>query len=75
MAAADELSTPASANRPKSLEVEHYSYGMHPDVARVIKTTKAANVCNAAPVQMTYEDHQGQRHVMEYLMMGSGCTN
>ncbi len=73
MAAADGL--PASANRPKSLEVEHYSYGMHPDIARVIKTSTVASTCHAEPARLTYEDHHGQRHVMEYLTMGSGCTN
>jgi len=73
MVAADEL--PISANHSKSLEVEHYAYGMHPDIARVIRTSAVPNVCQAAPVQMTYEDHHGQRHVMEYMAMGKGCTN
>ena len=73
MVAADELPTPA--DHPKSLEVEHYAYGMHPDIARVLTTSAVPNVCQSVPVQMTYEDHQGQRHVMEYLVMGSGCSN
>jgi len=26
-------------------------------------------------VQMTYEDHQGQRHTLQYSVMGNGCSN
>ncbi|HEY0288770.1 MAG TPA: DUF2790 domain-containing protein [Pseudomonas sp.] len=28
-----------------------------------------------APVQMTYLDHQGQEHIMQYNVMGNGCAD
>lgn len=56
-------------------EVELYEYGMHLDIAKVVNITPAANVCAATPVQMTYKDSQGHTHIMEYSIMGTGCTN
>ncbi|MND79169.1 hypothetical protein D3C80_708980 [compost metagenome] len=53
--------------------VEKYHYGMDLDVARVISRSEVPNVCATVPVQMVYEDHQGKRHTLEYLVMGNGC--
>jgi hypothetical protein len=33
------------------------------------------NVCAVVPVQMTYLDHQGHVHVMQYSVMANGCSN
>ncbi|MHC8320743.1 DUF2790 domain-containing protein [Pseudomonas sp. GB2N2] len=52
-----------------------YAYGMHPDIAKVINITPAADVCAPTPVQMTYRDSHGGTHVLEYSVIGSGCTN
>ncbi|MFB8830726.1 DUF2790 domain-containing protein [Azotobacter sp. CWF10] len=73
IAVAEEQSTPA--NTQESLEVERYEYAMDLDIAHVIKSPDIPEVCGVVPVQMTYEDHQGKRHVLEYLVMGKGCQN
>ncbi|MCC6074357.1 DUF2790 domain-containing protein [Pseudomonas sp. GCM10022188] len=62
------------ANEREQANVEHYQYGMELDVARVIKSAEAPNTCSVEPVQMVYEDHQGQRHTLEYLVSGTGCS-
>ncbi|MCF7532484.1 DUF2790 domain-containing protein [Pseudomonas petrae] len=56
-------------------DVVHYKYGMHLDIAKVIHITEAAPVCAPTPVQMTYQDSQGQTHALEYSIIGGGCTN
>ena len=55
--------------------VEHYTYGSHPDIAKVISLDQVPAACAVVPVHMTYEDSQGKRHVMEYEVMGDGCNN
>lgn len=55
--------------------VEQYTYGSHPDIARVISVSSVPNVCKVVPMRMTYEDSSGQQHVMGYEVMGNGCTN
>jgi hypothetical protein len=48
---------------------------MHLDIAQVVNITPAADVCGPTPVQMTYRDSHGDTHVLEYSVLGSGCTN
>ncbi len=67
------LCSAAMADEP--LPVEHYSYAQHLDIAHVISTSDVADVCAVVPVRMTYEDSKGQRHMLEYHVMGSGCSN
>jgi len=62
----------AAERQPK---VETYSYGTKLDIAKVISVEEPANVCEAVPVHMVYEDHQGHQHVLEYSVMGKGCSN
>ena len=69
LAAADELQV---AQQPA---VEQYTYATDLDVANVISVTPSADVCEVVPAQMIYEDHQGQRHILEYRVMGNGCSN
>ena len=69
LAAADELQV---AQQPA---VEQYTYATDLDIANVISVTPAADVCEVVPAQMIYEDHQGQRHILEYRVMGNGCAN
>lgn len=59
----------------QSAAVETYTYGATLDVKKVIAITPAADQCGAVPVRMTYEDSQGQRHILQYQVMGSGCSN
>ncbi|WP_322364828.1 DUF2790 domain-containing protein [Pseudomonas sp. Teo4] len=53
--------------------VEQYTYGSHPDIAKVVHQDQVPNVCGVVPIQMVYLDHQGQKHIMEYSVMGNGC--
>jgi len=53
--------------------VETYRYGSKLDIAKVISVETPANVCEPVSVHMVYEDHQGQRHTLEYRVMGTGC--
>lgn len=55
--------------------VETYQYGMHLDVAHVLKISPAADVCAPTPVRMTYNDSHGEIHTLEYRVIGTGCTN
>ncbi|MGV8863156.1 MAG: DUF2790 domain-containing protein [Pseudomonas sp.] len=55
--------------------VEHYDYSMKLDVAKVISITEPQAVCEAVPVQMNYLDSAGKQHIVEYLVMGTGCSN
>jgi hypothetical protein len=52
---------------------ETYDYSQHPDIAHVISVEAIPDVCEPVTAHMTYEDHQGQRHVMAYQVMGKGC--
>ncbi|KQB54139.1 hypothetical protein AQS70_01410 [Pseudomonas endophytica] len=67
------MTTVAFANET-SPAVEHYAYGDTLDIAHVISMSEIPHVCQVVPATMTYEDHQGQRHVLEYKVMGDGCS-
>ncbi|ROL74857.1 DUF2790 domain-containing protein [Pseudomonas vranovensis] len=69
-ALADEINTAAA--QPV---VEQYDYSTNLDIAKVISLSTIPNVCEVVPATMTYEDHQGQRHTIEYRAMGDGCSN
>jgi len=73
MVAAAEL--PAAAGSQGQPAVEQYNYSMHLDIARVVRLDEIPNVCGVVPVQMTYQDHQGELHTIEYSVMGNGCSN
>lgn len=63
---------PAAADE---LPVEHYSYSMPLDIARVVSMESIPSVCKVVPLHMVYEDSKGQRHLLEYEVMGSGCVD
>lgn len=68
----------ALAGEAKDVEqipVEQYSYSQRLDIARVISMSEVPNVCEVVPARMTYEDSQGQKHILEYRVMGNGCSN
>lgn len=69
---ADEADTTNATSNPP---VESYTYGMKPDIQKVISISETGDQCGPVPAQMTYEDSQGQRHVMQYQVMGTGCSN
>ena len=56
-------------------EAVPYTYSMHLDIAKVVNISPAADVCGPTPIQMTYRDSHGSTHVLEYSVIGSGCTN
>lgn len=71
IALADEVTTDVA----QKTSVEPYEYSQHPDIAHVISTSAVPNVCAVVPARLTYEDSQGKRHIMEYHIMGNGCSN
>ena len=69
LAAADELQV--TQLQPV---VEHYTYATDLDIARVVSLSNIPKVCEVVPATMVYEDSQGQRHTLEYQVMGDGCS-
>ncbi|WP_095063748.1 DUF2790 domain-containing protein [Pseudomonas sp. Irchel s3f19] len=63
------------ANDAEQIPVEQYRYSQHLDIARVISMSEVPNVCEVVPARMTYEDSKGQTHILEYRVMGNGCSN
>jgi len=63
------------AKDAEQIPVEQYSYSQHLDIARVISMSEVPNVCEVVPARMTYEDSNGQKHILEYRVMGNGCSN
>ncbi|MGY2292122.1 DUF2790 domain-containing protein [Pseudomonas sp. SDO528_S397] len=72
-AMADEASTEVANSKP--VVAEEYTYGATLDVAKVLSMSNVPDVCEVVPVQMEYEDSQGQRHILKYQVMGNGCSN
>ncbi|CAI8925995.1 MULTISPECIES: DUF2790 domain-containing protein [Pseudomonas] len=64
-----------AADAPASPEVEVYNYATQLDIAHVISISDTSEQCGVVPAQMTYDDSNGARHVVQYLVMGSGCSN
>jgi len=64
---------PLSANAQDSTAPSRYNYAMNLDIARVIHTDEIPEVCAVVPVRMVYEDSHGERHTLEYSVMGKGC--
>ncbi|WP_044871621.1 DUF2790 domain-containing protein [Pseudomonas sp. LFM046] len=65
----------ALAEEPVESAVEHYHYGMELDIARIISRSEIPDACGVVPAYMTYEDHQGRVHRLEYRVFGQGCSN
>jgi len=63
------------ATQDAQVAVEPYRYAQHLDIAHVVAMTPVPNVCAVVPVQMTYDDSQGKRHILAYQVMGNGCNN
>lgn len=70
VAMADEQDT-----RAAQVTVEPYQYAQKLDMAHIVAMTPIPNICDVVPVQMTYDDSRGDRHIMEYQVIGTGCTN
>ncbi|MDB6144880.1 MAG: hypothetical protein JWP80_3924 [Pseudomonas sp.] len=61
-----------AAHAAEVTPVEHYSYGTQPDIAHVISQTAPDEYKDVSPVQLTYLDSAGVKHVMEYDVVGTG---
>lgn len=72
LAFADQAS--ASTQTSSSQPVVQYEYGMKLDIKRVIDLSGIPETCQVEPATMTYEDHQGQVHTLQYRVMGEGCN-
>lgn len=69
LAFADEAASPSGEPA-----IEQYDYTTQLDIKRVISLSSIPNVCEVVPATMTYEDHQGRVHVLQYRAMGEGCS-
>lgn len=71
------LGTQAYADEPATgnAAVETYAYGMNLDIKKVVAISDTGDQCGPVPAQMTYEDSHGQQHVLQYQVMGNGCSN
>jgi len=69
--AGESQSTAAKSKTP----VDTYTYDMKLDIQKVITVSGIPDQCGPVPAQMTYEDSQGQRHILQYQVMGTGCSN
>ena len=56
-------------------EAVTYRYGMALDIAEVVSITPVADVCGVVPVEMTYLDSKGAKHILQYSEFGTGCSN
>ncbi|MCI0996885.1 DUF2790 domain-containing protein [Pseudomonas corrugata] len=70
VAMADEQDTQTA-----HITVEPYRYSQHLDIAHIVSITQIPDSCDVVPAQMTYDDSKGDRHIMEYHVIGTGCTN
>ncbi|NHX02348.1 DUF2790 domain-containing protein [Pseudomonas koreensis] len=52
-----------------------YRYGMTLDIAEVVSITPVADFCGVVPVEMTYLDSHGAKHILQYSEFGTGCSN
>ncbi|MDB6047741.1 MAG: hypothetical protein JWR17_487 [Pseudomonas sp.] len=55
--------------------VEQYTYSMNLDIAKVLSVSQVSSGCEAGPVQMDFLDSTGKEHIVQYLEMGTGCSN
>jgi hypothetical protein len=72
-ALAEEIPTDVAGQ--KTAVVEDYTYDSDLDIAKVLSMSNIPDVCEVVPARMEYEDHQGQRHILNYKVMGNGCSN
>lgn len=48
---------------------------VHLDVAKVLSETDISQQCGVIPAQLSYLDHQGRQHELDYVVQGSGCAD
>ncbi len=65
---------PEETASAEHVQSEQYRYGMNLDVADVVAISDVSHACGVVPATMTYRDHQGDTHRLEYLVQGGGCS-
>lgn len=68
------ISAAQAADSADATAVTQYTYGTKLDIAKVENVSQIPDVCGVVPAYMTYVDHQGQEHKIEYQVMGNGCS-
>ncbi|SEQ71343.1 Protein of unknown function [Azotobacter beijerinckii] len=64
-----------AADDEQTVEAHDYQYGDELDVEKIISIESDSMACGVTPAVMTYEDSHGERHVLRYQVMGTGCQN
>ncbi|MBB3104107.1 DUF2790 domain-containing protein [Azomonas macrocytogenes] len=68
-------STPIAEDEfEEHVNLKRYKYGMKLDIKRVISVSETPSACHPGPKWMVYEDSTGERHTLEYMVMGDGCN-
>jgi hypothetical protein len=57
------------------INIEHYHYGMHLDIAKVISTTVPRGQCSISTITMIYQDSEGKIKGVEYMTLSPGCES
>ncbi|MDZ4020596.1 DUF2790 domain-containing protein [Pseudomonas sichuanensis] len=55
-------------------ELEDYTYGMNLDIGKLVYVSPSVRYCGNLSSMMTYEDSQGELHMVRYLVKGE-CIN
>ncbi|MFJ3681342.1 DUF2790 domain-containing protein [Pseudomonas sp. NPDC090208] len=63
-----------AAQADEAVTVTPYAYGIKLDIAKVISQTGPDEFKDVSPVQLEYLDSNGERHVVEYQVVGTGHT-
>lgn len=62
------------AKDAEQIPVEQYSYSQHLDIARVISMSEVP-MCAKSCQPHDLRGLPGQKHILEYRVMGNGCSN
>mgnify|MGYP001244543892 CR=1 FL=1 len=68
------MSAAQAADGSDKTPVTEYTYGTKLDIAKVVNVSPVPDVCGVVPAFMTYIDHQGVKHKLQYEVMGNGCS-
>ncbi|MDH0645318.1 DUF2790 domain-containing protein [Pseudomonas sp. GD03858] len=60
-------------NNAVSSEAQAYTYDMKLDIDSVISTSSESANCGVVPARMTFMDHNGHAHTIEYHKSSDSC--
>lgn len=64
--------TGLAAHAEDAPAVTPYTYGTKLDIAQVISQSGPDEFADVSPVRLDYLDSNGQRHIVEYQVVGTG---